>query len=69
MAIVTLIPAMYDSRIPGTSSGVNELRICVAPVPITNCGFTPGAVFASVASKRFAKPDWDADNEKAPPIV
>lgn len=68
-AKAALIPTMYASRTPGSTSGGNTLCSSEAPVNSTRLGLTDGAVFGSVASSLLTKAAWPDEVLKAPPIV
>jgi len=68
-AKATLIPAMYATRIPSSSSTENMLRSSVAPAATTRAGLTLGAVLGSLFKSWLTKPACAAPMRDAPPIV
>jgi len=68
-ANAALIPCIYASRTPGSTSGANTLCNSEAPVRSTRLGLTLGAVLGRVASNLLTKADCPAEVLNAPPIV
>lgn len=68
-AKTALMPCMYATIIPGSSSGANTFRNSEAPVAITRAGSTVGAVKGNLATSWLTKAACPAYVVKAPPTV